>query len=147
MNIKKTNIILTFAVTLFLVLPMHQTFAHEAHCEIKDTQLGNIMKYMKSELRAYTKSVKSGDKIKMQKHLNELLMLSKQASEQMPVVINHTKHSVKEVEEKEYLKLMKELHHTFEILNETENESDIKLILKDIKNQKNIGHKEFRQDC
>lgn len=89
MNIKKTKIVLTLSSLIFLAIPLSSAFAHEKHCEIKETQLGETMKYMKSELRAYVKGFKSDDSQKMQQHLNELLKLSAMAAEQTPVKIKN----------------------------------------------------------
>lgn len=92
MNVKKTKLALTLTGVLFLSLPISQVFAHEKHCEIKETQLGDTMKYMKSELRGYVKSFKSGDQQKMQQHLTELLTLSERASQYTPVKIEQLSH-------------------------------------------------------
>uniref|UniRef100_UPI0004917BD2 hypothetical protein n=1 Tax=Psychromonas hadalis TaxID=211669 RepID=UPI0004917BD2 len=87
MNIKKTKLAITLTGVLFLSLPMSQAFAHQDHCEIKETQLGETMKYIKSELRAYVKGFKKGDRQKMQKHLDELLKLSVMANKHTPAKI------------------------------------------------------------
>ncbi|MEI6896733.1 MAG: copper resistance protein CopA [Psychromonas sp.] len=89
MNIKKTKIALALTGALFLSLPISQAFAHEHHCEIEETQLSEIMKHMKSELKGYVKGVKSEDQEKMQKHLNSLLTLSEKATQYVPVVIEN----------------------------------------------------------
>ncbi|WP_372880592.1 hypothetical protein [Psychromonas sp.] len=87
MNIKKSKIVLALGGLIFLAAPLGSAFAHEQHCEIEDTQLGNTMKYIKSELRAYVKGFKNDDPQKMQQHLNELIKLSSIAAEQTPVKI------------------------------------------------------------
>lgn len=92
MTIKKTKLTFILAGTLLFSLPMSPAFAHAEHCEIKDTELGDTMKYMKSELRAYVKGFKADDAKKMQKHLNELLMLSDRASQYTPVMITKMQH-------------------------------------------------------
>ncbi|WP_193755497.1 copper resistance protein CopA [Psychromonas sp. psych-6C06] len=92
MNVKRTKIALLLSSTLFLSLPMSSAFAHEAHCEIKETQLGETMKHLKSELRAYVKGFKKGDQEKMQQHLNELLLLSEKAIQFTPVKIAQMDH-------------------------------------------------------
>ena len=93
MSIKKTNLVLVLSGALFCSLPMSQAFAHEKHCEIEDTELGDLMKYMKSELRGYTKGFKSDDQEKMQKHLNELIKLSEKAHQLVPVTISKPNHT------------------------------------------------------
>lgn len=93
MNMKKSKIALLLTGTLFLSLPMSQAFAHEDHCEIKETQLGETMKHLKSELRAYVKGFKKGDQEKMQRHLNELLQLSEKAVQYTPVKIAQMGHA------------------------------------------------------
>ncbi|GLS90244.1 hypothetical protein GCM10007916_13110 [Psychromonas marina] len=113
MNINKTKLVLALTGTLFLAMPVSQVFAHEAHCEIKETKLGDTMKYMKSELRAYVKGFKSDDQDKMQKHLNELLKLSKQASQYTPVLITMNQHSDMDMKEMDHSKMdMKEMDHS-----------------------------------
>lgn len=92
MNIKKTKLALALTGTLFLTLPMSQAFAHENHCEIKETQLGETMKHMKSELRAYVKGFKKGDADKMQRHLDQLLSLSEKANQYTPAKIAQMNH-------------------------------------------------------
>ena len=78
-----------FGSVIFLATPFTSAFAHEKHCEIKDTQLSDTMKYMKSELRGYVKGFKGDDAEKMQQHLNELLKLSSMLADQTPVKIKN----------------------------------------------------------
>lgn len=92
MNIKKNKMLFALSTALFLSMPLANVSAHEKHCEIEDTQLGDTMKYMKSELRAYVKGFKKDDAQKMQVHLNELLKLSGQAVEYTPVKIKNMAH-------------------------------------------------------
>lgn len=89
MNRTKTKMVLTLSGLIFLAMPVSSAFAHEQHCEIKETQLGETMKYMKSELRAYVKGVKRDDAEKMRQHLNELLKLSSMAAEKTPIMIKN----------------------------------------------------------
>jgi len=105
MNIKKTKLALTLTGALFLALPISQAFAHESHCEIKDTELGDLMKYMKSELRGYVKGFKSNDQEKMQKHLNELLILSEKAHQLMPVTVAQMSHTNMDMEAMDHGKM------------------------------------------
>ncbi|WP_019613106.1 hypothetical protein [Psychromonas ossibalaenae] len=86
MNIQKNKMALALSAVLLLSLPV-SAFAHEKHCEVKDTQLGDYMKYMKSELRGYVKGFKGGDQEKMQLHINELLKLSELAVNETPVKV------------------------------------------------------------
>lgn len=121
MNIKKSKLALALTGALFLSLPMSQAFAHEDHCEIKETQLGETMKHIKSELRAYVKGFKKDDAQKMQKHLNELLMLSEKANQYTPVKIAQMSHdnmkgmdhSKMDMKEMDHSKMnMKEMDHS-----------------------------------
>ncbi|MCG6201692.1 copper resistance protein CopA [Psychromonas antarctica] len=89
MKIKKSKIALLLGSLLLLSMPLSSAYAHEDHCEIEDTQLGNMMKSMKSELRGYVKSFKADDPQKMQQHINELLTLNVMAAKQTPVKIKH----------------------------------------------------------
>ncbi|WP_413693442.1 hypothetical protein [Psychromonas sp. KJ10-2] len=91
MNIKKTTVATLISGVLLLGLPISSTVAHENHCEIKETELGQLMKHMKSELRGYVKGFKSEDQAKMQAHLNELLTLAEKAHQFIPVTISNLK--------------------------------------------------------
>lgn len=102
MNIKKTKLAMALTGALFLSLPMSQAFAHEEHCEIKETQLGEIMKYMKSELRAYVKGFKKGDAKKMKKHLDELLKLNVMANKHTPAKISMMEHDGMDMSEMDH---------------------------------------------
>jgi len=114
MKIKKTKLALALTASLLLSLPMSQAFAHEAHCEIEETQLGETMKHMKSELRAYVKGFKKGNAEKMQQHLNELLALSEKANQYTPVKISKMHHEG--MKKKDQSKMdnddMKEMDHS-----------------------------------
>ncbi|MEJ6077571.1 hypothetical protein MT391_03340 [Vibrio sp. 1-Bac 57] len=173
--IKKTKLTFVLAGALLLTLPMSQAFAHAEHCESKDTELGETMKYMKSELRAYVKGFKTDDAKKMQKHLNELLMLSDKASQYMPVMITKMQHAdsdkskMKEMDhakmdmsvmsnmqgmnveqhnqKQKYVTEIKQLNSLFNALNATKDETEIKAILNKIQTQTKKGHKQFRQNC
>ncbi|TEW54686.1 hypothetical protein E2R68_08280 [Psychromonas sp. RZ22] len=166
MNMKKSKLVLALSGALFMTLPMNQAFAHDDHCEIKDTKLGDTMKYMKSELRGYTKGFKSADQKKMQRHLNELLKLSEQAGRMMPVTIaqlgkgdlekidyskmDHDKSEMTEQQREkqaQYVEGIERLHALFQALNESKDKAEIESILDKIKQQTKEGHKEFRQDC
>jgi len=175
MTIKKTKLTLLLAGTLLFSLPISQAFAHADHCEIKDTELGDTMKYMKSELRAYVKGFKADDAKKMQKHLNELLMLSDRASQYTPVMITKMQHTdsdkskMKEMDhakmdmsamsnmqgmnveqdnqKQKYATEIKQLNSLFKALNATKDKTEIKAILNEIQTQTKKGHKQFRQNC
>jgi hypothetical protein len=92
MNMKKTKLALALTGALFLTLPASQAFAHEKHCEIKETQLGETMKHIKSELRAYVKGFKKDDANKMQKHALELIKLTERAINETPMKIKMMGH-------------------------------------------------------
>ncbi|MFT7053224.1 MAG: hypothetical protein ACJAU1_000777 [Psychromonas sp.] len=106
MNIKKRKIGLALGGVLFLSVPLSSAFADQKHNEIKQTQRGGPMQYIKSELRGYVQGVKSNDAQKMQQHLNELLTLTAMTAEQAPVEIkkmpaagmNHEKMGMSEME-------------------------------------------------
>ena len=157
MTIKKNKLVLSLAATLFLSLPMSQAFAHEDHCEIKDTELGDIMKYMKSELRAYNKGFNSEDQAEMKEHANELLKLSAKAEQLTPVVISNASHhdadnkgevsADQKVKYSLYQKEMQDLHATFKALSETNDEAEIEILLAKVKKQQKQGHNAFRQNC
>lgn len=89
MNIKKTKIAFALSGLIFLAMPLPSAFADEKHCDIKETQLGDTMKYMKSELRGYVKGFKGDDAEKMQLHLTELLKLSAMAEKHTPAKIKN----------------------------------------------------------
>lgn len=156
-TIKRNKLALSLAATLFLSLPMSQAFAHEEHCEIKDTELGDMMKYMKSELRAYNKSFNSEDQAEMKEHANELLKLSAKAEQLIPVVIakasHHDADSKGEVSVDQkvkyglYQKEMQDLNATFKALSETNDKVEIEVLLAKVKKQQKQGHNAFRQNC
>ena len=156
-RIKRNKLALSLAATLFLSLPMSQAFAHEEHCEIKDTELGDMMKYMKSELRAYNKSFNSEDQAEMKEHANELLKLSAKAEQLIPVVIakasHHDADSKGEVSVDQkvkyglYQKEMQDLNATFKALSETNDKVEIEVLLAKVKKQQKQGHNAFRQNC
>ena len=157
MTVKRNKLALSLAATLFLSLPMGQAFAHEEHCEIKDTELGDMMKYMKSELRAYNKSFNSEDQAEMKEHANELLKLSAKAEQLIPVVISKASHhdanSKGEVSADQkvkfalYQKEMQDLNATFKALSETNDKVEIEALLAKVKQQQKQGHNAFRQNC
>ncbi|PKG38538.1 copper resistance protein CopA [Psychromonas sp. Urea-02u-13] len=89
---KKTKLALALTGALFLTLPVSQVFAHEKHCDIKETQLGETMKHIKSELRAYVKGFKKDDANKMQKHALELIKLTERAINETPMKIKMMGH-------------------------------------------------------
>ena len=117
MNIKKTKLALALTGALFLTLPMSQAFAHEKHCDIKETQLGESMKHMKSELRAYVKGFKKDDTEKMQRHASELIKLTDVAINETPMKINMMEHEgMPNMEDMDHSKMdmseMKDMDHS-----------------------------------
>lgn len=157
MIIKKTKLAFALTSALLFSLPISQAFAHEEHCEIKDSELGDIMKYMKSELRAYNKGFDSEDKEKMQQHVYELLKLSTKARELIPVVITKVDHddpakpqqvsAKQKVKYSLYQKEMQQLNDTFKALSATNDKVEIEVLLAKVKQQQKQGHNAFRQNC
>lgn len=92
MKIKKNNRAISLSVLLFLSSPFSTVFAHSEHCEIKETELGETMKFMKSELRAYVKAFKSENMDNMQRHLDQLIQLIEKAEKLTPVSIMQLDH-------------------------------------------------------
>ena len=88
MKMKKSTLAIALTGALLFTLSISQAVAHEKHCDIEETELGDIMKYMKSELRGYNKGFKADNANKMQKHLTELLLLSERAKQYMPVMVS-----------------------------------------------------------
>lgn len=157
MIIKKTKLAISLAATLLLSLSMSQAFADQAKCEVKDTELGDIMKYMKSELRAYNKGFDSEDKEEMLKHANELVMLSAKAEQLVPVVIAKESNdgtdktagvsAEQKVKYSLYQKEMKGLNASFQALSKTTDKAEIEVLLAKVKEQDKQGHHAFRQKC
>lgn len=155
MNIRKNKVALALSGLLFLSTPFSSAFAHEDHCEIKDTKLGDTMDYMKSELRAYTKSFKSDDTEDMKKHAGELLKLSAIAKDEVPVTIKYMTETPdatdmtaeQKTQYVEYQELMTELQGLFTVLDESSDKEEIEGTLSKIKDQTKKGHKAFRQKC
>jgi len=88
MNIKKSKIALTLSGLLFLSVPFSSVFADEKHCEMSATMMS-----MKSELVGYVKGFKGDDTNKMHQHMNELLLLSEKATDEIPANIKGMDHS------------------------------------------------------
>jgi len=157
MILKKTTLTLALMGTLFFALPMTHAFADEIKCEIKDTELSDIMKYMKSELRAYNKGFDSENKEEMLQHANELVMLSEKAGQLIPVVIakesndgtNKTEgvSAGQKVKYSLYQKEMKGLNASFQALSKTTDNAEVEVLLAKVKEQNKQGHHAFRQKC
>lgn len=155
MILKKTTLTLALTGTLFFALPMTHAFADEAKCEIKDTELGDTMKYMKSELRAYKKALNSEDQAGMQEHAGELVKLSDRGVEFIPVLISRENKAEKvadltteqKAEFVKYQQAMKDLNSTFKTLSETTDKAEIEAILVKVEEQDKQGHKQFRLKC
>jgi len=155
MIIKKTKLAIALVSALVFSLPMSQAFAHEDHCDIEDTELGDTMKYMKSELRAYNKAFDSEDQEGMQEHINELLKLSERGSQFIPTLIAKDNHAEKvedlTAEQKtqftEYQTAMQNINATFKAISETTDETEIQALLNKVKSQNKEGHKKFRLNC
>lgn len=197
MKIKKTKLAVILSASLFLFTPFLTVSAHSEHCEIKETELGEIMNQMKSELRAYVKGFKAEDQNKMQRHLNELLQLSEKANKLTPVTIMQMGHSAMEEmsemnhsqmghgvmadmakmehedmtdmnssdhdmskmpkmadmsneqhhQHMKYIQGMTELQSLFKQLNTTEDRTEIKKILRAVKQHSKKSHQSFRQNC
>ncbi|MEJ6080639.1 hypothetical protein MT391_19225 [Vibrio sp. 1-Bac 57] len=117
MNIKKSKIALTLSGLLFLSVPFSSAFADEDHCEMSATMMS-----MKSELVGYVKGFKGDDTNKMHQHMNELLMLSEKATDEIPANINampemdHSKMAMKDMPAMDHSKMdmkdMPEMDHS-----------------------------------
>lgn len=155
MTLKKTKLALALTATLVFSLPMSQAFAHEDHCDIEDTELGDTMKYMKSELRAYNKGFDSEDQAEMKEHAGELVKLSERAKLLIPTLISKDNHAEKiedlTAEQKEeftkYQEEMSKLHVTLVALSSATDEAEIEALLTKIKEHTKTGHKQFRLNC
>jgi hypothetical protein len=106
MNIKKSKIALTLSGLLFLSVPFSSAFADENHCEMSETMMS-----MKNELRGYVKGFKGDDTNKMHQHMNELLLLSEKATNEIPESISampemdHSKMDMKDMPEMDHSKM------------------------------------------
>jgi len=155
MTLKKNKLAFSLLTALFFSLPISQTFAHEHHCDIKETELGNTMKYIKSELRAYNKGFDAEDKAEMKEHAGELVKLTAKAETLIPASIAITNHAEKvedlTAEQKakfvQYQEKMSELNATFIALSETTDETEIETLLGQVKEHTKTGHQQFRLDC
>lgn len=112
MKTKKTKLAVILSASLFLFTPFSTVSAHSEHCEIKETELGETMKHMKSELRAYVKGFKAEDPDKMQRHLNELLQLSEKANKLTPVTIMQMGHDDSSEMDHSAMVAMSEMDHS-----------------------------------
>ena len=64
--------------------------AHSEHC--KDTELGSVMKDMKSELKAYVDAFKDDDQTAMQQHAAQLITNAKEARQLIPMKLQDSEH-------------------------------------------------------
>jgi hypothetical protein len=71
--------------------------AHSEHC--KDTELGSVMKDMKSELKAYVDAFKDDDQTAMQQHAAQLISSAKEAKQLIPLKLQDSEHHMAEHED------------------------------------------------
>ncbi|MDN2663426.1 cytochrome b562 [Psychromonas sp. 14N.309.X.WAT.B.A12] len=157
MSMIKSKLAFTLLGALFFTQPASLVFAHAEHCGIKETVLGDTMKYIKSELRAYNKGFKADNKAEMQDHINELIMLSGKAEALMPVVIENmdgehgeSSNELTELQKqqyKQYQQQISEMTHTFKKIKASSDPAEISSLLEIVNQQKKQGHKSFRQNC
>ncbi len=81
------KITLVLALTGAVSLP---AMAHSEHC--KDTELGNIMKTMKTDLKLYVEAFKADDKGAMQAQAAKLLTSARQAKNEVPLKLQQDPH-------------------------------------------------------
>lgn len=142
--IKQMRQLIFAASAGLMLLTSTETFAHAAHC--KDTELGELMKNMKQELKSYVQSFKQSDQAAMQQHLNELIKDSEAAKELIPM--KYEKQSAGSVDIQRYQKGMDELLDLFQRLNQTAGDkAAIKPLLAEIKQHSKDSHEYFRKDC
>ncbi len=84
-----------------LLLPLSLAFAipvqaHSEHCQ--DSQLGNLMKDMKQDLKGYVAAVKADDKTSMQQQIDKLLNLAEQAKQEVPMKLQQQGHPMMDQE-------------------------------------------------
>ena len=142
--IKQIRQLIFAASAGLMLLTSIEAFAHAAHC--KDTELGELMKEMKQELKGYVKSFKQSDQTAMQQHLDELIRDSQEAKALIPLKYeNHTSGSV---DIQRYQKGMQELLDMLEQLNQAGTDKRrIKALLAEVKQHSKDGHEAFRKDC
>ncbi|SEF41091.1 cytochrome b562 [Oceanospirillum linum] len=142
--IKEMRKLIFAASVSLMLLTSTETFAHAAHCE--DSELGDLMKSMKQELKDYVSSFKQSDQAAMQQHLNGLLNDSKQAKKLIPM--KYEGQSVASVDIQRYQEGMDELLELLQQLQEAGGDASvIKPALAQIKQHSKDGHKAFRKDC
>ncbi|MDX1398757.1 MAG: cytochrome b562 [Oceanospirillum sp.] len=137
------RLIFASSATLML-LTSTETFAHAAHCE--DSELGELMKSMKQELKDYVSSFKQSDQAAMQKHLDELIADSREAKKLIP--LKYEGQSSASVNVQRYQKGMDQL---LDLLHKLEqaggDKAAIKPVLGEIKQHSKDSHESFRKDC
>jgi len=153
----KRNLAFTLLSALLFTQSTSLVFAHADHCGIKETTLGDTMKHIKSELRAYNKGFKADDKAEMQEHINELIMLSGKAKALLPVVIENINGEHSEVSSEltaqqkqqygQYQQQITEMTNTFKKIQASSDSDEISSLLEIVNQQKKQGHKSFRQNC
>jgi len=137
------RLIFATSATLML-LTSTEVFAHAEHCE--DTELGDLMKSMKDDLKGYVKGFKQSDQKTMQKHLNELISDSKNARTLMPLKYeSQSETSVNIVRYQEGMDKLVEL--LYELKQAGDDNSAIKPLLAEVKKASKKGHDAFRKDC
>lgn len=167
-SIRKTLLALTGAG---LLLSASNVFAHSAHC--KDTELGELMKGIKEDLKTYVGAFKTSDTTIMQQAVAEMIAASEKAKNYTPLKLqeeaempqmstqdhaqmggmngmpnmagmSHTTH----MEHMRYLDGIAKLNQLFQDLKAAENNKDeVKSLLGQIKQHSKSSHEAFRKDC
>ena len=139
--------------------------AHSEHC--KDTELGSVMKDMKSELKAYVDAFKDDDQTAMQQHAAQLITNAKEARQLIPMKLQDSEHHMPGMEGMDhsnmpdmegmdhnthmahmsYTKGIDELLVLFGQLQQVDDKKLVKNTLIELKKHSKRSHKEFRMDC
>lgn len=141
-----------FLLLIFLVNPV---MAHEAHC--RDSELGGLMKEMKSDLKKYVSSFRHKDINGMKMSLDDLILNTTKSKDKIPLKFSDREgHSILSNEdlnneqEKLYFEYVEEVDKLLMLLNQLRNEKndiEIKKLLVSIKEHTKNSHKEYREEC
>ena len=142
--IKKIRQLIFATSATLMLLTSTEIFAHEEHCQ--DTELGDLMKSMKDDLKGYVKSFKQSDQKAIQKYLNELIADSKNARTLMPLKYeSQSETSIDIVRYQEGMDKLVALLH--ELKQAGDDKGAIKPLLAEVKQASKKGHDAFRKDC
>lgn len=142
--IKEIRHLLGAASTALMLMTSTEAFAHAAHC--KDTELGELMKGMKQDLKSYVQSFKQSDQTGMQRYLKELIKGSQEAKALIPV--KYENQASGSVDIQRYQQGMDKLLSLFRQLDQAGTDSAaVKPLLSEIKTHSKASHDAFRKDC